>query len=155
MMGKTLLLAIAVCMVGCGGDSGEPIEGTITIGYGDDMITPDVGAALHEPDSPPNLMFIIIGTNAVDCGIDFETFDARGTFVLFDVDNTAPATHNDTSISVVRNTSNSFSLNGSFGTVVIDSIGTDRVTGSVTFSTTDEEVGAITAMGTFDVARCF
>lgn len=118
-------------------------------------MTPDVGAALHDPDSLPTEMFILIGTNEVDCGVDFETFDASGTFVMFEVDNTMPATYDSASISVVRSTATRFSLNSSSGTVVIDAIGAERVTGSLTFSTTDDEVGTITASGTFDVIRCF
>ena len=153
MMGRTLLLGIVVALIGCG-DSGEPIEGTITIGYGEDTVTPDVGAALRVADAPTQTA-ILIGTDAVDCGTDLDTFFEKGTFVQFDVDNTAPATYSDTSISVIKITARSFSLNGAFGTVVIDSIGADRVTGSVSFSTTDEDVGAITVMGTFDVIRCF
>ena len=153
MMGKTLVLGIALVLIGCG-DSGEPIEGTITIGYGEDTVTPDVGAALRVADVPTE-MSILIGTDAVDCGTDLDTFFEKGTFVQFDVDNTAPATHADASISVIKITARSFSLNGASGTVVIDSIGADRVTGSVTFSTTDDEVGTITAMGTFDIIRCF
>jgi hypothetical protein len=39
--------------------------------------------------------------------------------------------------------------------VAIDAIGEDRITGSVTVETMDEESGRIAAAGTFDVARCF
>jgi hypothetical protein len=154
MTGPTLLLGIAVTMVACGGDGGEPITGTIAIGYGTDTFTPDVGAALQVEGSPDQ-MAVTIGTNSVDCGFDVESFDLRGAFVTFAVDSTAPATHADTSIAVIRGTARSYSYVGSFGTVVIDSIGPDRVTGSVSFATSDEEIGAITAMGTFDVIRCF
>jgi hypothetical protein len=153
-MRNIIIAGVALALIGCGGDSGEPIEGTISIGYGDDTISPDVGAALRDPDSSTR-MYVLIGTNGVDCGTDLETFNESGTFVFFDVDNTGPATHSDTSIDVIRSTSNNFSLNGGFGTVVIDTIGAERVTGSVTFSTPDEDVGMITVGGTFDVIRCF
>ncbi len=45
-------------------------------------------------------------------------------------------------------------LNSGTGMVTIDTID-PRVTGSVTFDTNDQDVGAITASGSFDVVRCF
>lgn len=38
--------------------------------------------------------------------------------------------------------------------VTIDTIDT-RVTGSLTFSTTDQKVGTISVSGNFDVKKCF
>jgi len=40
------------------------------------------------------------------------------------------------------------------GTVTIDTV-MPRVTGSLTFMTTDQDVGTIAVSGNFDIKRCF
>ena len=40
------------------------------------------------------------------------------------------------------------------GSIVIDAV-EPRVTGRVTFTTTDDEIGTISVTGSFDVVRCF
>ncbi len=141
-------LASAACG---GGDSGEPIEGTITIVVGDQTITPDVGAAIEDPDDSTKAL-VILGTSDISCSTQINSQLAAGTYLTFQID---PVVGTQSSfVSVLRVSGNSAHLNGSGGDVVIDSV-VDRVTGSVTFDTTDDEVGTITADGTFDVIRCF
>lgn len=146
-------VAIAVGLVGCGG--GEPISGDITMTYGSDRPEMVVGSVVQHQDSDD--MLIQIGTDDVDCDtyLDvFLDFDLpKGHFVYFSVPK-APGTYSDGSVSVLRSKSRDISINSSSGDVTIDAI-EPRVTGSVTFTTNDEDVGEIAVSGTFDVIRCF
>jgi hypothetical protein len=143
-------------MIGCGGGtSGEPLMGTVTLGYGGDNPKMKVGTAVQHQDSPNN-MLIQIGSDNVDCDtyLDvFLDFDApSGSFIYFDVAKNVASTSG--SVSVMKSSSRNISINSGPGNVTITAI-EPRVTGMVTFATTDEEVGMITVAGTFDVKRCF
>ena len=146
-----VLLALAAC-----GDSGEPMKGDVTVRYGSSSPSMKYGTAVAATDSPSQ-MLVQFGSGDVDCDtyldvfLDFSLPD--GTFIYFVV-NRAPGTHAQTSVSAMKNDGNSTSINTSTGSVTIDAVG-DRVTGRVTFSTTDDEAGQITADGSFDVKTCF
>jgi hypothetical protein len=139
--------------IGCGGGGGgEPITGTIAIDYGTEHITPSVGAAVEDPQEPGQV-YVIMGTTNVDCGTDLESDSpSNGTYVLFSIVPVVGAV--SPFVSVLRIESQSFSSNSTSGDVMIDAVG-ERITGSLSnFSTTDDEVGTITAGGTFDVINC-
>lgn len=135
----------------CGGDDGEPISGTITISVGGDAIAPTVGAAIEDADSPGSAL-VILGTRDINCGTDLESALKAGTYLSFSLEPTEGA--QQVFMSVIRVTGGSFHLNGSSGDVNVDGFA-DRITGDLTFSTTDDDDGEITASGTFDVLRCF
>lgn len=140
-------------MIGCGGDEGEPMEGSLQILVGNDAVTPSVGAALSNPEVPGE-MVVLMGTNEVSCSTDlYDEPPQSGTFVMFSTE-IATLGPRDTGISVIRLSRSSSSLNSTDGTVTIDAVG-ERVTGSVVFDTTDDEVGTIAVTGTFDVLKCF
>lgn len=151
------MLGFAVaCVAGCGGIDGEPIEGTVTMQYGDDAPDLVVGSVV-EDENTPGLMLVQLGTDNVDCDTYLDVFlsfsNPEGTFVYFSVDR-VPGTYTDGFISAMRSSGNSTKINATSGSVTIDAV-EDRVIGSVTFETTDDEVGTISASGTFDVKRCF
>lgn len=146
---------LLLLLVGCDSDEGEPIEGTITMQYGDKNPAMVVGAAVqHEGDDD---MLVQIGSKSVGCGTyldNFLDFDAPGGhFVHFSVPKT-PAVYDQNAVTVDRNNSNESRSYQAFGDVVIDSVG-ERVTGSLTFTATDDEIGTIALSGSFDVLRCF
>ena len=150
-----LALALVVALAACG-DSGEPMKGDVAVNYGTSKPGMKYGTAVAAEDSATQ-MLVQFGSGSVDCDtyldvfLDFSLPD--GTFIYFVVDR-APGTHAQTSVSAMKNDDNHTSINTSSGSVTIDAVG-DRVTGNVTFSTTDDEAGAITAMGSFDVKTCF
>jgi hypothetical protein len=149
---------VLVLAIGCGGGgtSGEPIMGTVSLDYGGSKPKMVVGAAVEVPDVPAK-MLVQIGSDNVDCGtyLDvFLDFDVpKGSFIYFNVDKTATGMISG-SVAVMKSTSNSVSINEGPGTITIDSNG-PRVTGTVTYTTVDEDVGNIFVAGTFDVKRCF
>ena len=150
---RHLLLVLAV---GCGGGDGggEPITGTVSLDYGSDKPKLSVGAAVQDRESP-NRMVVQLGTGGVDCDTNLEDSEAQppsGTFVIFSVDKTATMTNG--SVAVLKVSSRSLSYNSGPGSVTITAL-EPRVTGSVSFATTDDEVGNILVAGTFDVIRCF
>lgn len=149
---KRLYVLLGLAAVpACGAEDGEPIGGDVTITVGDEVIEPTVGAALPD-DQDPTKALIVVGTRDISCATTITTPLKRGTYLMFSID---PAVGMQTVFtSVIRVESSGSHLNGSSGEVTIDSV-EDRVTGSVTFDTTDDEVGPITAAGTFDVLRCF
>jgi hypothetical protein len=139
-------------LVGCG-DSGEPLKGDIAIQYGADSPDLKVGTVI-EDESDPGKMLVQIGTDEVDCDTRLDSLFGVpvGTFVFFSVDQ-APGTYM-TFVQAAQRVGNSTSVNISDGEVIIDAV-EPRVTGSLTFDTTNEEVGTISVSGTFDVFRCF
>lgn len=143
-------------LVACG-TSGEPMKGDVVFTYGTSTPKMVVGAAVMNKDMPGQ-MLVQIGDDNVDCGTYLDagiTFSApSGTFAYFNVDATTPGTNASASISVEHSTGNNISINESTGTVTIDTV-MPRVTGSLTFMTTDMDVGAISVTGNFDVKRCF
>jgi hypothetical protein len=142
-------------VIGCG-TSGEPINGDVSIHYGTDTPKFVVGAAVQDRNKPAN-MLVQIGSDNVDCSTYLDVFftlsDPSGTFVYFSVDKTTPGTQAQNTVAVMQSDGNHTSINESTGTVTIDAIG-KRVTGSVTFMTTDTMIGAIVVSGSFDVLSC-
>lgn len=153
-MKRTLLLG-AVALAACG-DSGEPMKGDVVVTYGGSSPKMDVGTAVQDQESPGK-MLVQFGTDEVDCDSYLDVFLdfnlPEGTFVYFSVDKMA-GTYTSASVSAMKNTSSSTSINGTTGMVTITAV-EPRVTGTVTFTTTDEDVGVISAAGSFDVKRCF
>lgn len=143
-------------LVACG-TSGEPMKGDVAFTYGTAMPKMVVGAAVANKDMAGQ-MVVQIGDDNVDCGTYLDagiTFSApSGTFAYFSVDATTPGTTADAFISVEHSTGNNISINEASGTVTIDTV-MPRVTGSLTFMTTDMDVGPISVSGNFDVKRCF
>jgi hypothetical protein len=147
------LLVVAAC-----GPSGEPMKGSIAFTYGTSMPKMAFGAAVASKDTPGQ-MVVQMGDDNLDCGTDLAdsgiTFNPpSGTFVYFLVDATTPGSDASAEISVQRSSSNSLSINEAGGTVTIDTV-MPRVTGSLTFTTTDMDVGEISVSGNFDIKRCF
>ena len=143
-------------LIGCGGTSGEPMKGDVMFTYGTGHPKMAYGAAVQNKDNPAN-MVVQIGDDNVDCStyLDQLTFGGpEGNFVYFDVDSSATGPFTDVSISVQHSSGSHTSINESSGMVTIDTT-TPRVTGSLTFMTTDDQVGPIAVMGNFDVKRCF
>lgn len=147
-----------LCVAACGGgESGEPLDGTISILVGDTPVTPTVGAAIevvHNPPDPADAdkALVVMGTAGVSCATDVNSRLAKGTYVTFEIART-PATQTGF-VSVIRVDGSSAHLNASDGDIVVDAVD-PRVTGNVTFDTTDDMVGTISVSGTFDVIRCF
>lgn len=152
---RTLSLLL---LIGCGGGgtSGEPIMGSVSLDYGGENPKMVVGTAVQDEDVATK-MLVQIGSNNVDCDtyVDrFLDFDVpKGSFIYFTADKTATGMISG-SVSVMKSTSNSVTINSGPGTFTLDSTA-ERVTGSVAFTTTDEDVGNIVVAGTFDVKRCF
>jgi hypothetical protein len=147
----------ALALAACGGTSGEPIEGDVSINYGGDTIDFIVGAVV-EDENTPGQMLVQLGTDKIDCDSNLDNLfsfnNPDGTFLFFSVDQ-EPGTYTDGFISAMRADGGSTHINSSTGSVTIEIVG-DRVTGTVDeFSTTDDEVGEITAGGSFDVLKCF
>lgn len=144
----------AIALAACGGTSGEPIGGDVSISFDGDTQPFVVGAVIEDEDVPGN-MVVQLGTDEIDCDTNLDSlFLPDGVFLTFSVEE-APGTYEDGFISAIRADGNSIHLNASTGSVTIDAVG-DRVTGTLTeFSTTDDDVGEITAVGTFDVLKCF
>lgn len=148
-----VMATVSAMTMGCGGDEGEPMEGSLQILVGNDPVTPSVGAALDNPEAEGE-MVIIMGTKEISCGTDlYDSPPQSGTFVMFSTE-IATLGPRDVGVSVLRLSPSSGSSNSTDGTVTIDSVG-ERVTGSVVFETTDDDVGSITVTGTFDVIACF
>lgn len=146
-----LLLVVAAC-----GSSGEPMKGDVMYTYGTSHPKMAYGAAVEDKQMAGN-MLVQLGDDNVDCGTDLQGFSLgapSGTFVYFSVSATTPGTDANAFISAQQSNASHVNVNASSGTVTIDTIDT-RVTGSLTFSTTDQTVGTISVMGNFDVKKCF
>jgi len=135
----------------CGGDDGEPMDGDVVITVGSSSISPGVGAALEDPDGPDDFV-LLIGEEGIDCGTNLGENVPKGT--SFSAGLAGETGEQDTLGVVFRSSAGSLHLNGSSAMVRVDSL-EDRVTGHIMFDTTDDDDGAITVVGTFDVKRCF
>ena len=141
-----------VVLAACGGDSGEPIEGDISIDYGGETVAMDVGAAIPDHDADGNpVTRVLLGTRDISCSTTIQTPLKRGTYVTFPIDRT-PGMQMPF-VSVIRVEAGGAHLNGTTGTVTIDVID-DQVHGSVMSTTTDADVGDIVTTGTFAVIDC-
>lgn len=142
-------------LIGCG-SSGDPIKGDVAINYGGDSPDLKVGSVVEDQNDPTK-MVVQVGTQDVDCSTYLDVFISfnlpSGTFLYFNVDK-VPGAYPTASVSAMHNSSNNIKINSGTGMVTIDTIA-PRVTGGVTFDTNDQDVGAITASGSFDVVRCF
>ena len=149
---RTWFLLVAV---GCG-TSGEPLKGDVSLQYGTSSPKLVVGAAVADKDTPGH-MLVQLGTDHVDCSTNINGIEIgfpSGTYVYFSEDAMTPGTDAQAFIEVMNSSGNNVNINGAGGMVTIDSIDT-RVKGSLTFTTTDDKVGAISVSGSFDVKRCF
>lgn len=150
---RQLLLVVGI--VGCG-TSGEPLEGDVSVDYGGDRPDLAVGSAVVHRDDTAN-MLVQLGSDDVDCETYLDELflfsGPEGTFVYFSVPQTT-GTHAQAYVAVMKSEDNSSHTNIASGMVTIDAV-EPRVTGSVTFSTTGDDVGAISVSGSFDVKRCF
>jgi hypothetical protein len=149
--------AWGLLLIGCG-TSGEPMKGDVMFAYGTSHPKMVVGAAVANKDTAGE-MVVQLGDDNVDCSTNldqglFTIGGPTGTFVYFSVSSTTPGTDANASISVEHSTGRDTSINEAPGMVTIDTIDT-RVTGSLTFMTTDDTVGPIAVSGNFDVKRCF
>ena len=143
------LFALAACG---GGGGGEDIAGTITFEYGSTHIVPDTGVALQDDRVDPESYVIMLGDLDIDC--DFLDSRVRdGTFLTIQLPLPPAAGMSTSFVFMTHIEDQSASTNGTTSDVTITTVG-DRIAGMVTFSTTDDEVGAITASGTFDVFSC-
>jgi len=143
-------------LAACGTTSGEPMKGNIAFSYGTSMPKMSVGAAVEDMDTPGH-MVVMMGDDNVDCSSDFSGISfggPSGTFVYFSVDATTPGTDANAEISIEHSTGSHISINGTGGMVTIDTV-MPRVTGSLSVTTTDDQVGAISVSGNFDIKRCF
>lgn len=148
--------AVALAMLGvlaaCGDEGGEPMTGTLAIDWGEDHVVPTIGTTFENPDEPTQ-MWVLIGTSSgLDCGTDLQSTIDKGVYVMFSADRTAPGS-TTTLITVIHVEPGSAQFRGTSSPIVIDAIG-ERVTGSLTMESTDDEVGRIAAAGTFDVINC-
>ena len=147
-----LLVMVAAC-----GSSGEPAKGDIMYTYGTSHPKMSYGAAVQDKQTPGQ-MLVQLGDDNVDCSTNLGDFvligGPTGTFVYFSVSATTPGTNASVSINAQQTNGNHTSINESSGSVTIDTIDA-RVTGSLTFSTTDSTVGTISVAGNFDVKKCF
>ena len=152
------LAVLGVLVAGCnGGASGEPSGGTVSIVVGDKTIAPTVGAAIELVSSPPSpddatKAMVILGTSGISCATDLNSRLDAGTYLTFNIPRAAMTLMGF--VSVIRVDGSSAHLNATTGDIVIDAID-PRVAGTVSFTTTDDQVGTISASGTFDVIRCF
>ncbi|HWO22461.1 MAG TPA: hypothetical protein VNO30_27070 [Kofleriaceae bacterium] len=145
-----------IFVLGCGGTSGERIEGDVAIEYGSSSPDLVVGAAVQD-ENDPALMLVQIGSDNVDCDTYLDRFLdfnlPSGTFVYFSVDKAA-GSYADSFVSAMQTDDGSTKVNVASGSVTIDAV-EPRVTGRVTLTTTDDEIGTIAVTGSFDVVRCF
>src|SRR5262249_40310353 len=142
--------AALALLIGCGsGTSGEPIHGTISVHVGSDTITPTVGAAVADLQGDDTKALVLVGTTDISCATDANSVLHRGTYVSFTIAR-IPTTQKPF-VSVIRVDSSGAHLNASAGDVTISAIDA-RVVGTLSnFSTTDDQVGPISAEGSFDV----
>jgi len=101
---------LLVMAMGCGGGiSGEPMEGTITMQYGDSAPMMVVGAAVQHENADD--MLVQIGSDNVDCDtyldVFFDLSAPSGHFVYFAVPK-LPGAYDQQSVSVDRNTNRDF-----------------------------------------------
>jgi hypothetical protein len=153
---KAITLLALTCSIGCGGIEGEPMDGDIALHYGTANKTFEVGAAVPDKDDT-NQLIVQLGTDNVDCKTYLNELvlfgGPKGYFVYFGIDAAMPKAYDNAYVSVEHTTDRSSKTNIADGAVVIDAIA-DRVTGTVMFDTTDDELGKITVTGSFDVLNC-
>lgn len=141
-------LALLFTLMAC--TSGEPIQGTVTIRVGNDVTTPDSGAALVDWYEDTKVM-VLLGNDGFDCDTT-ETSPIRHTMLAFSIAPMTGEQHALVQVGFPQGTH--YHLDGSTTDVTIDAID-DRVRGTVAFDTTSTTGEAISASGAFDVKRCF
>jgi hypothetical protein len=151
---KLPLGVVIAFAAGCGGGGGEDIGGTIVIDWGPEHVVPDSGAAIEYPDAEvPGTMIVGIGDLGFGCGWADDRI-SNGTFVSFILEPAEQVPGSYTSLIFVTHVDDDgLHSNGSTGTLELTAVG-ERITGSLSMSTTDDEVGPVTSTGTFDVINC-
>lgn len=142
--------------IGCGtSGGGEPLMGNVAIQVGSKMPDLTTGSAIKDKDDSTK-MIVQLGTDHVDCKTDLNGsfFAEGGTYVFFAEDASTPGTDANATVNVETVNGNMIDVLLSDGTVTISTIDT-RVTGSINFTATDQNLGAVSVSGNFDVKRCF
>lgn len=144
--------------IGCSGGSsgGEPQLGDATLQWGPSPKMMATGAAIMDPKNAGK-MRIQLGADHVSCSTDLDkNLPPQGDYVYF---STAPATGADpnATVTVIHYAGSHINLDITGGQSQIDAV-SDRVMGTITFSTTDSDAGTpdtVTMTGSFDVKKCF
>jgi hypothetical protein len=156
-MKLTAGIGFVLAVAACGGGGGEDITGTIVIDWGTEHVVPDSGALVEFPATdgiPPGSALLGIGNSGIGCGWADDRISSGDTFVAIMLDPSEQAVGSYTPLILVNHADGSgFHSNGSSGTLEITAFG-ERVAGSLDVATTDDEAGAVTASGTFDVINC-
>lgn len=152
-MKRLALVAVAAAMAGCGGGGGEPIMGDLVIDYGTTHVVPDTGALVVDPENQGDV-YLGMGNLSFDC----DWLDARihpgDAFVALSLDSTMQAPGDYTTLILVTFADdNGVHANGATGMLTISTFG-ERVTGNLTMTTTDDDVGPVSTSGSFDVVSC-
>ena len=128
--------------------------GTASVTYGTSTGAMRVGAAIADPNVAGN-MIVELGTDNIDCSVNVDDeFPPPGLYVYFSESKTTPGADTQATVTAVSSSSNHIDADTSSGMVTIDAIDA-RVTGSVTFSSSTQDIANIAATGTFSVKRCF
>lgn len=142
--------------IGCGtSGGGEPLMGNVAIQVGSAMPDLTTGSAIRDKDDASK-MIVQLGTDHVDCQTDLNSsFQiSGGTYVFFAEDAATPGTDANATVNIEKVSGNMIDVLVSDGMVTISTIDT-RVTGTITFTGTDQTLGAVSVSGNFDVKRCF
>jgi len=147
------IVAFALLAACTSSKGGEPQMGTASGTYGTTTKMLVTGSAIKDIDSAGN-MLVQLGDGGVDCSTNLNaSFPPEGLYVTMSVDMTTPGMYTTAPIQVMRSSGNHIDAEISDGIVNIDAIDA-RVTGSINFSVTGSD-GTVSAMGTFDVKKCF
>lgn len=132
------------------------MKGDVTVMYGTASPKLVVGSAVVDKNTPGH-MLVQLGTDNVDCSTFINGIEIgfpEGTYVYFSADASTPGTDPQAYVDVMKSAGNNVNIDSAAGSVTIATIDT-RVTGSLTWTTTDDKVGTISVSGGFDVKRCF
>lgn len=152
---KRLALASVVVMAACGGGGGgEPIGGDLVIDWGDTHAVADSGAAIANPEDQTQLV-VAMGDAGFDCGWATARVHSGDTYDAFFLDESMQAVGDYPSafIIVTHADGDGVHSNGASGMLSITAFG-ERITGSLSMTTTDDVAGPVSTSGTFDVLNC-
>ena len=157
-MGKTAgwiglgaLVAVAGCGGGGGGGPGDPLLATTLTGeYKGQPFTPMFGFATLYQGSP----LIGLGDGPLNCASPERPDPPPGTNALVTIPAFEAGTYSSRLVEIVQNITSFEGMGSNGGTVVITTVSTESVTGSVAFSYTDDQSQTYGINGTFEVARC-
>jgi len=152
-MKRLALVAVVVTAACGGGGGGEDITGDIVIDYGDTHVVPDTGAVVEDPDNPGEV-YLGIGNLGLGCDFLQARIHPGDAFVAVHLDATMQTAGDYSTLILVTFADDTGThLNGSTGTLTLTGFG-ERVTGSMSMSTTDDDVGPVSTSGSFDVFSC-